>query len=268
MTEAGAPAGTGPYKAGDITIDPVLDTPAPQRDVSPWWANHYTFFGTAVGLLFVFLSLTPSLLPRGPLFQGLVSGGAGAIGYLIGVFAVWLVRYMRGKDTSPTAPRWAWLTLLVVGVVGMVVMQFLFHHWQDDVRDLMGVPRLQWFNYPQAAVIGVIVLFVFVEIGQWVRRLVLFLVHQLERVAPPRVSGVVAVGLVVALTIALLNGVVVRATMDFLNHTFAAVNDERPRTPRRPTTPLRSGGPESLVSWSSLGHQGRSSCRAARKSRS
>ena len=141
MSETGALARSGPYKAGDITIDPVLDTPAPRRDVTPWWANHYTFFGTAVGLLFVFLSLTPSLLPRGPLFQGLVSGGAGAIGYLIGVFAVWLVRYMRSKDTSPTAPRWAWLTLLVVGIVGMVVMQFLFHRWQDDVRDLMGVPN-------------------------------------------------------------------------------------------------------------------------------
>ena len=154
MTEAGAPAGSGPHRAGDITIDPVLRTPPPGRDAHPWWANHYTFVGTAVGLLFVFLSLTPSLLPRGPLFQGLVSGGAGAIGYMIGVFAVWLVRYMRGEDTSPTAPRWAWLTLLVVGVVGMVVMQFFFHRWQDDVRDLMGVEHLRWWNYPQAAVIG------------------------------------------------------------------------------------------------------------------
>ncbi|MCV7321384.1 alpha/beta hydrolase [Mycolicibacterium confluentis] len=227
------------------------------RADGPWWAKHYTFFGTAVGLVFVFLSLTPSLLPRGPLFQGLVSGAAGAIGYLIGVFAVWLVRYLRGKDSSPTAPGWAWVTLLVVGIIGMVGMQFYFHSWQDDVRDLMGVPRLQWFNYPQAAIIAVIVLFIFVEIGQLVRRLVLFLVRQLERVAPPRVSGVVAVGLVLALAIALLNGVVVRVGMDFLNKTFAAVNDEDSPDITAPTTTLRSGGPESLVDWSSLGHQGR-----------
>jgi hypothetical protein len=31
-----------------------------------WWEGRYTFTGTAVGLLFVWLSLTPSLLPRGP----------------------------------------------------------------------------------------------------------------------------------------------------------------------------------------------------------
>jgi len=223
----------------------------------PLWVRHYTFFGTFVGLIFVFLSLTPSLLPRGPLFQGLVSGAAGAIGYMIGVFGVWLVRYMRGKDTSPPAPRWAWIGLTVFGLIGMVVMQFAFHRWQDDVRDLMGVPHLKWFNYPQAAIIAIAVLFVFVEIGQLVRKLVLFLVRQLERIAPPRVSGVVAVGLLLALTIALLNGVVVRAAMDWLNHTFESVNNEDSPDRSAPTTSLRSGGPESLGSWASLGHQGR-----------
>jgi uncharacterized membrane protein len=245
----------GPYRAGDLTIDPVLDTPpAPAQ---PWWAHHYTFFGTAVGLLFIFLSLTPSLLPRGPLFQGLVSGGAGAIGYMIGVFAVWLARFMRSRPTSPPAPRWAWLTLLVIGLAGMVVMQYLFHRWQDDVRDLMGVPHLRWFNYPQAAVIGVVVLFAFVEIGQLIRRLVLFLMRKLERIAPPRVSGVIAVVLVLTLSISLLNGVVIKATMAWLNSTFAEVNDEDSPDTAPPTTPLHSGGPGSLVSWPSLGKQGR-----------
>ena len=43
----------------------------------PWWVQHYTFTGTAVGLVFLWFSMTPSLLPRGPLFQGLVSGVSG-----------------------------------------------------------------------------------------------------------------------------------------------------------------------------------------------
>ena len=73
----------------------------PPRPQKRWWLRHYTFFGTAVGLVFIWLSMTPSLLPRGPLFQGIVSGAAGAIGYGLGVFGVWLVRYMRSKETSP-----------------------------------------------------------------------------------------------------------------------------------------------------------------------
>jgi uncharacterized membrane protein len=231
----------------------TAETP-PKR---PWWLRRYTFTGTAVGLVFLWLSMTPSLLPRGPLFQGLVSGGSGAIGYALGVFAVWLVRFMRSKDTSPPAPRIAWIVLIVAAVLGTAVMIVWFHVWQDQVRDLVGVPHLAPYDYPLAAVLSIVVLFILVEIGQLIRRLILFLIRRLNRVVPPRVSAVVAVLLVVALFVAILNGVVVRFTMRTLNHTFEAVNNEESPDNPPPTTPLRSGGPGSLVSWASLGHQGR-----------
>jgi uncharacterized membrane protein len=238
----------------------AVDEVLPQEELTPkkpWWERHYTFFGTALGLVFIWFSLTPSLLPRGPLFQGIVSGAAGAIGYGLGVFGVWLVRYMGSKDTSPPAPRWAWLTLVGVGVVGQVLMIFYFHRWQDEVRDLNGVPRLEFWDYPWCAFLSILVLFIFVEIGQLVGKLVRFLVRQLERVAPPRISVVVVIALLLALTIALLNGVVVRFGMSTLNKTFSAANDETDPAFAAPTSPLRSGGPGSAVTWDSLGHQGR-----------
>jgi len=74
---------------------------------------------------------------------------------------------------------------------------------------------------------------------------------------PPRVSAVIVVFLLVALTIALLNGVVVKFAMRTMNNTFEAVNNEMDPDTAAPKTPLRSGGPQSLVSWESLGHQGR-----------
>ncbi|MGH3677535.1 MAG: alpha/beta hydrolase [Mycobacterium sp.] len=241
------------------TAEEATEEAPPRKEPTerPWWLRHYTFTGTAVGLVFLWFSLTPSLLPRGPLFQGLVSGAAGAIGYGLGVFAVWLVRYMRSKDTSPPAPRWAWPVLIVIGIIGQILMIIWFHHWQDDVRDLMGVARLGFWDHPLAAVLAIVVLFVLVEIGQLIGKLVRFLIRQLNRVAPPRVSAVVVVVLLLALTIALLNGVVARAAMSSLNKTFAAVNDETDPDFPAPTSPLRSGGPNSLVSWESLGHQGR-----------
>jgi uncharacterized membrane protein len=223
----------------------------------PWWSRHYTFTGTAVGLVLIWLSLTPSLLPRGPLFQGIVSGAAGAIGYGLGVFAVWLVRYMRSKDTSPPAPRQAWLGLVVIGVIGQLLMIIYFHVWQDDVRDLNGVPRLGFWDHPLTAVLSIVVLFLLVEIGQLIGRLVRFLVRRGDRFVPPRVSAVIVVGLLIALTIALLNGVVARFAMSTINKTFSAVNDETDPDFPAPTSRLRSGGPESLASWESLGHQGR-----------
>ncbi|MDQ2636319.1 MAG: alpha/beta-hydrolase family protein, partial [Actinomycetota bacterium] len=232
---------------------------APQDEPArkPWWERHYTFTGTALGLVFIWLSLTPSLLPRGPLFQGLVSGAAGATGYGLGVFAVWLVRYMRSKDSSPPAPRLAWIGLVIVGIIGQVLMIIYFHVWQDEVRDLVGVPRMGFWDHPLTAVLSIVVLFVLVEIGQLIGRLVRFLVRQLNRFAPQRVSAVVVVVLLVALSIALLNGVVVRFAMSTINKTFSAVNDETDPDFAAPTSTLRSGGPQSLDSWESLGHQGR-----------
>ncbi len=111
------------------TAEAVDDAP-PQEQLPPepdWWVRHYTFFGTAFGLIFIWLSLTPSLLPRGPLFQGIVSGSAGAIGYGLGVFGVWLVRFMQSKQTSPKPPRRAWFALVGIGIVGQILMIFYFH---------------------------------------------------------------------------------------------------------------------------------------------
>ncbi len=240
------------------TAETTAQAPPQQKPAKkPWWERHYTFTGTAVGLVFIWLSLTPSLLPRGPLFQGIVSGAAGAIGYGLGVFAVWLVRYMRSKDTSPPAPRRAWIGLVVIGIIGQILMIIYFHVWQDEVRDLNGVERLGFWDHPLTAVLSIVVLFIFVEIGQLIGKLVRYLVRQLNRIAPPRVSAVVVVALLLALTIALLNGIVVRFAMTTINKTFAAVNDETdPKFPA-PTSRLRSGGPQSLASWESLGHQGR-----------
>ena len=238
-------------------IDAESDEAEPQPDRPPWWIRHFTFTGSAFGLIFLLLSLTPSLLPRGPLFQGVVSGCSGATGYGLGVFLVWLVRYMRSKDSSPPPPRWAWLPLIGLGTLGMIAMAIWFHVWQDDVRNLMGVEHLKWYDYPLAAALSLIVWFTLVDIGKFVRWLVSFLVRQVDRIAPFRVSATIVVVLLVTLTITLLNGVVLKFAMRTMNNTFASVNDEMNPDTAAPKSRLRSGGPESLVSWESLGHQGR-----------
>ena len=172
---------------------------------------------------------------------------------------MWLVRFMLSAPASPPAPRWAWPVLVVARRHRHWCSAiFYFHVWQDHVRDLMGVPRLKWFNYPQAGPIAVVLLFLFVEIGQLVGRLIRFLVRQLDRVAPPRVSFVVVVAMVLALSIAILNGVVVRGTMSLLNKTFAV--GQRRDGPEQSGADHRRCAPAAPARWSrwaSLGHQGR-----------
>ena len=258
---AGQDAGPQTGQVADTEAGPGTPGPAQAREPRPpgkrWWVRHYTFTGTALGLIFVWFSMTPSLLPRTALFQGLVSGIAGAIGYGLGVFAVWLARYMAGKDSSPPARRWAWVVLVPVGAVGMVVMAIRFHVWQDDVRDLMGVEHLKWYDYPIAAGLSLVVLFALVEIGQFIRWLVGFLVGQVDRFVPFRLSATIVVVALVVLTITVLNGVVLKSAMHTMNSTFAAANEEMSPDTAPPKTRLRSGGPQSLVSWGSLGREGR-----------
>ncbi len=250
---------SGPEAEPQTGPEAAAPAPADERWPAgrPWWLRHYTFTGTAGGLVFVWFSMTPSLLPRGAVFQALVSGISGAIGYGLGVFAVWLVRYMRGQNSSPPAPRWAWMVLIPTGAAGMVFMAIRFHVWQDDVRDLMGVAHLKWYDYPVAAGLSLVVLFTLVEIGQAIRWLVSFLVRELDRFAPFRLSATIVVVTLIVLTITLLNGVVLKFAMRTMNNTFASANDEMSPATAPPRTTMRSGGPGSLVTWDSLGREGR-----------
>lgn len=229
-----------------------------QRGVSHRLVPTYGYPGAVVAVAFLWLSLTPSLLPRGPLFQGVVSGAAGALGYGLGVFAAWLAGYLMSREEPWPAPdrRW-WLGLAGFFVVGTVVMLVLFGRWQSQIRDLMGVEHLSFVAYPLLILITAIVLVIFIALGRLWAGLVIRLTRLLNKVAPPRISAAVGASVVILVTILILNGVVARYSLAALNSVFAAANDETTATSEPPTTPLRSGGPESLVTWDSLGREGR-----------
>ena len=58
------------------------------------WASDYgksfSFVGLVCGTLFFAASVTPSLVPRNAVVQGLLSGTALTVGYGVGILAVWL----------------------------------------------------------------------------------------------------------------------------------------------------------------------------------
>ena len=67
-TEESAGPKAGPE--GELEAAPeAAPAPEPESTSRPWWVRRYTFTGTAVGLLFIWFSMTPSLLPRTALFQ-------------------------------------------------------------------------------------------------------------------------------------------------------------------------------------------------------
>ncbi|MGL4306349.1 MAG: alpha/beta hydrolase [Mycobacteriaceae bacterium] len=204
------------------------------------------------------LSTTPSLLPRGPLFQGIVSGGCAALGYCLGVFVSWFSRYMLSrKEKWSTPDNFWWVALGFSWLLGTVLMFYWFSRWQNELRDLMAVDHLLWTAFPIIIAIAIMIFSALMLVGRLWAALIRWFVHQLSRIAPPRVSATIGAGIVVLLTIFVTNDVIGRRVMNTLNNTFAAANEETKADTSAPTSSLRSGGPQSLVSWGSLGREGR-----------
>src|SRR6476661_6068722 len=103
------------------------------------WLPRYTWSGTLGAVLFGCASLTPSLLPRGWILQGLIAGITAAIGYGAGVTVAWFVAELTESRLSPGFRHRAWQVLAVVGVVLAVLFLWLGAGWQRDIHELMGL---------------------------------------------------------------------------------------------------------------------------------
>ncbi|WP_324195174.1 alpha/beta-hydrolase family protein [Nocardia cyriacigeorgica] len=215
-------------------------------------------FGGLVGaLVLIWLSLTPSLLPRDALFQGVVTGAAAAIGYGLGVLVAAIIRWMLHREQPRPTRAVTWWMLAGIGVAGTVLMLIWFAGWQDELRTLMGVSGLSIWSYPIILVVAVVVFAILVALVRAVIAVTSWVAGLLTKVLPARVA-VVAGGVLVAVAlVAVLDGVVANGAMSVLNNTFAAVNQETDADNPAPAVPERSGGPGSLVTWDSLGRQGR-----------
>src|SRR3954447_1996057 len=134
---------TRPAAGGADDVPPPRPaTPAggEDRPARRWrWVPRYTWSGTLGALLFGCASLTPSLLPRGWLVQGIICGITAAIGYGVGTTVAWFVAELTEARMSPGLRRRAWQVLAVLGTVLSVVMLILGWRWQGQIHELMGL---------------------------------------------------------------------------------------------------------------------------------
>ena len=216
----------------------------------------YTLPGAWVALVFLCLSLTPSLLPRPPAFQGAVSGISAVIGYGIGVAAAWIWREFA--DRGPRKPsRRSWLVFWSVAGVAVVVFAVLSERWQRQLRDLVDVPSPSFFSYLLIPVVAAVIFVGVVALGRGIRWIYRKLAAQLTRLFGARAARATAMVMLVAATALLFGGVVTDALVASADRSFALLDTQTSGGASEPTSTLRSGGPGSLVSWDELGRQGR-----------
>jgi uncharacterized membrane protein len=216
--------------------------------------------GVVLGVLFVCLSLTPSLLPRTWLVQGIVSGVGAVIGYGLGVAAAWLWRRAtRGwlRLNPRVRPWWQWgLSLATAGVLGLSM--YYGSVWQRDLHALLGEPRSGSLGYLRVVIVTVLMLagaIVTARLLRVVVRLTIRLARHRLADRPATIVSLAAVGLV---AVVIINGVLRNGLISIATSASADRNNAVATAAKTPKSPTRSGGPQSLVTWASLGREGRS----------
>ena len=233
---------------------PVHDEPRPLPKV---FSLRFSGVGLWFAALFFAFSLFPSLLPRAGYVQGIASGITITIGYLIGVGLQTLWRYLQIPSPRPSITKW--LKIVAYVLVGLIVVSAIWQYvgWQNEVRRIFDKEPISPAAWPIIVLVTVVVAAIILIVARSLRKLAAWGTRLLGRVLPPRLAQLISVVVIVALLWTLVTGVLVRGFFDGANAMFSVRDTATSEGTVQTTSTLRSGGPESLVTWESLGRKGR-----------
>jgi len=213
--------------------------------------------GVLLGTVFLSVSLAPSLLPRPPAVQGLLSGVSFAIGYGFGVAGLALWKFLQLPVAGPRVASVLRVTAAVL--CALIAISFLWQAsaGQNSLRALMGMEEFVGLRPASVGPIAALVFVMLLALARLFRRTFRFLSRQLARFVPPRVSHLVGTVLSVLLFWSWIDGVLFSFLLRTADQSFqqldALIEDDLPR----PSRPEQTGSAESLIDWQQLGRQGR-----------
>ncbi|GAA4524039.1 alpha/beta-hydrolase family protein [Chelativorans composti] len=213
--------------------------------------------GLILGVLFFAAALTPTLVPRTATMQGVLSGGAFAVGYLIGVFLRWLWTYL--ELPAPADNLRQKLNGIVLALSVLTALWFLWRaaEWQNSIRRVMGMEPVDTSHPVLISLIAIATFLMLLVIGRLFALLARRAAWRIAQVMPPRVANVLGVTLAVLVFWLLASDVFWRMGFDAIDASFreydALIDAARPQ----PAAPEKSGSPASLIDWQSIGRAGR-----------
>lgn len=210
------------------------------------------------GVLVAWASLTPSLLPRDWLVQGVVTGLCLISGYGAGIFIGWILEIIGLAElVTPTLRRLMRWCIGLLTLAGTVVGLVLSSGWQNEIRVLFDMPAAARWPFIAVPFLALILAFIILQGARALRWVSLRITALIARKLPPRFSRLIAVLIVTWLAASIFSGVLWSNVLDRLNEGFALVNTSYDDGVDAPQGAQRSGSPDSYSSWDSLGLQGR-----------
>ncbi|MEZ5273003.1 MAG: alpha/beta-hydrolase family protein [Ilumatobacteraceae bacterium] len=217
-------------------------------------------FGSMLGAVYCWwISLWPSLLPRSPLIQAAVSAISIAIGFGLGGVLHRLIRSIlrtTGKRVPPRVTDIADTVLLFVAVFVLVLGPVRWVQWQREQRSLVGMGPLAATAVIPMLLLTALLAVVLITIG----RVVKHAVYRVDRAAArrmPRAWSRWVAGTAVLIVVAVGLQFAVDGFSSWADGNFSAFDDTTAEGIERPTSPVVSGGPDSLVDFDDLGYEGR-----------
>ncbi|MDG4860757.1 alpha/beta-hydrolase family protein [Streptomyces sp. T-3] len=215
-------------------------------------------FATCVATLFFWLSLTPSLVPRPWLLQGVIGGITAAIGYAVGAVLSALFRALVKWRPSATARTRCWQVYWVLSPVLAVWLISESAHMQRQLRALQGLPPSLTWHTPMIGLLAVAIWLLILAAARAVRLGASKLIHRLDKVLPrPAAIGLGLLLSAMIVTTGLRDVVFDRGVIDVADRIAKATNFGTKEGISKPTSRFVSGGPDSLIRWNDLGLQGR-----------
>src|SRR5262245_15338295 len=122
--------------------------------------------GLLLGTLFFAASLTPSLIPRETLMQGVLSGLSLALGYGIGVAGQMLWHYLELPPLDSRRFRIISLAAIAISLVVGIAFLWRASEWQDSIRSLMGMEPVESIRPLEVAAITIVVFVLLVLVAR------------------------------------------------------------------------------------------------------
>lgn len=214
-----------------------------------WW--HLDAGGVVLGFVLAALSLTPSLLPRPALLQGVIAGLSFAVGYAVGALLLAIARPLLRRVTTwrPTSAtvRRAWLGFGIVALGLAAWYGVLAVGWQNEVRMLVEMPPVDGIAIAAFFLGAVPVAVLCLLIGRGIRRLY----RATARLIGPFL-GVAGSALIVGLG----GFVLIAVLMGALDAVYAERNAAPADWVSEPTSEFHSAGEDSPMDWQTLGRHG------------
>lgn len=213
--------------------------------------------GLVVGTLLFAFSLTPSLLPRPLVAQGVVSGLSFSAGYALGVVFHWIWAYLHIPEPSLRVERK--IKWVAAAVCALVAGLFLWQasEWQTSIRTLMAMEPASGTRPFSIALITLAIFTFLLLIARLFKRTFRLLSRRIARFVPRRVSYVLGTIAAVALFWSVIEGVIFSLALQAADRSYQQVDELIQDDLSPPSDPMKPGSAESLISWEALGSRGR-----------